>query len=396
MIILDGLSDVGSPALNGKTPLQAAYAPHLHYLGTQGRVLRIDTTFEGFPVESMVCIMGLLGYEPQQFYPAGRASFEALAKGIPLSPRDLILRCNTVTIDPQTRQLTDFTAGMIRDAAARRIVSRIQLPNPTWELYPGQSYRNILVIRDAGVDPRQITCAPPHQHVGEYVESMLPTSTETAAQPLMEALREFLLSSHAQIGAMDHDEEIVANMLWVWSPAERATWPSFRSRTGMRGAVVGGLDFLHGIAMAADMFVEVIPGATGEIESNLAAKAEHAARYLERFDFVLAHVNATDEAAHQKDPDLKRRAIERADRELVGPLLRVLHERHAEAGFRVLVCGDHMTRSTDGRHVGLPVPAAMFGAGIVPSGATAFSETEADRCPSVPSLEILKAMQEAR
>jgi 2,3-bisphosphoglycerate-independent phosphoglycerate mutase len=148
--------------------------------------------------------------------------------------------------------------------------------------------------------------------------------------------------------------------------------------------------------MAADMFVEVVPGATGEIESNLAAKAEYSARYLERFDFVLTHVNAPDEAGHQKDPVLKQKTIERADREVIGPLLSTLNERYSAVGYRMLVCGDHMTRSDDGRHLGVPVPAALFGTGVSASGVSHFSEAAADVRDVIDSLDTLRFMRDAR
>jgi 2,3-bisphosphoglycerate-independent phosphoglycerate mutase len=89
MIIIDGLGDEPIPDLNGRTPLEAAFIPNIQYIANGGRTGQIRTTFPGFPIESMVCIMGLLGYEPERFYPYGRASFEAMAKGIPLQPNDL-------------------------------------------------------------------------------------------------------------------------------------------------------------------------------------------------------------------------------------------------------------------------------------------------------------------
>jgi len=119
MIIIDGLGDELIPELDGATPLEASFAPNMHYIASRGRIGRIRTTFPGYPIESMVCIMGLLGYEPERFYPHGRASFEAMAKGIPLHPGDLVLRCNTITVDPVARTLADFTAGMISDSKAR-------------------------------------------------------------------------------------------------------------------------------------------------------------------------------------------------------------------------------------------------------------------------------------
>src|SRR4051812_11189999 len=99
MIIIDGMGDEPLPELGGRTPLEAAFAPNIHYIANKGQIGQLKTTFTGFPIESMVCIMGLLGYEPEQYYPCGRASFEAMAKGIPLRPTDVVLRCNTVTVD---------------------------------------------------------------------------------------------------------------------------------------------------------------------------------------------------------------------------------------------------------------------------------------------------------
>ena len=67
---------------------------------------------------------------------------------------------------------------------------------------------------------------------------------------------------------------------------------------GLDAAFVGGLDFLHGIAMTANIHFDVIPGATGYTDTNYSAKAEYTIRYVHDSDFVLAHVNTTDEEAH--------------------------------------------------------------------------------------------------
>ena len=136
MVIIDGLGDEPITELNGITPLAAAFAPNLHYIASRGKVGRIETTFPGFPIESMVCIMGLLGYEPEKYYPTGRASFEALAKGIPLNANDLIFRCNTITVDKNKQTLADFTGGLISDSDARKLISRITLPFDHWVLIP--------------------------------------------------------------------------------------------------------------------------------------------------------------------------------------------------------------------------------------------------------------------
>jgi 2,3-bisphosphoglycerate-independent phosphoglycerate mutase len=389
VIVIDGLSDDPIPDLGGKTPLEASFAPNTHYIATRGQIGRIRTTFTGYPIESVVCIMGLLGYDPASYYPGGRSSFEAMAKGIPLASKDLVFRCNIVTADLQKQVISDFTAGMITDSNARRILSRMELPSNTWELYPGQSYRNILIVRNANADPYRVKCFEPHMNVGKPLKDILPRSNEPDLQPLVEQLNGFLLDSQRQIETMDLPSECAGNMLWVWSPSIKPTWPSFKQTTGLDAAFVGGLDFLHGIAMAANIHFDVIPGATGYIDTNYVAKAEYAVRYLRDFDFVLVHVNATDEEAHQHNHRGKIEAIEKVDRLIVGPVLYELQKRHRD-DFRVVVCGDHETRCSDGKHVADPVPFAVFGKGISPCNATRFSESDCLRFEPLASLEFLK------
>jgi 2,3-bisphosphoglycerate-independent phosphoglycerate mutase len=359
LIILDGLGDEPIAELGGTTPLEAAVAPNLHFIASRGGIGSIRTTFDGFPIESMVCIMGLLGYPPDEFYPAGRAGFEAMAKGIPLHPDDLVLRCNTVTVDRDAQTLTDFTGGMITDSAARKLVSGIEPPEPTWEIYPGQSYRNILIIRRAGVNPKTLKCFEPHMNIGAEVESVLPRGSDPATERIASQLREFLLDSQRQIAGKEQESGCAANMLWVWSPSRKAVWPSFSERMGWKGAVVGGLDFLHGIAMAANMHWEHVPGATGYIDTDYGAKARAALSYLDNHDFVLVHINATDEEAHQRNWRGKIDAIQKADRMVIGPLLAALQDRFPDR-YRIAICGDHSTRCSDGKHTDDLVPFAIY------------------------------------
>ncbi len=389
LFILDGVGDDPIPDLGGRTPLGAAFAPHLHYLASRGRIGRIRTTFPGLPIESMVCIMGLLGYPPGQYYPGGRSSFEAMAKGIPLHPRDLVLRCNTVSVDPVAKTMVDFTGGLISDADARALIARIELPHENWELYPGQSYRNLLIIRRAGVDTASVACSEPHMHPGEAFLPLLPTSRSPESRVLCEELSRFLLDSTTQIERMGLRSGVRANMLWVWSPSRKPVWPTFKSLTGLDSACVGGLDFLLGIAMAAGMRCDVIPGATGYLDTNYRAKAEYTIQFLRDADFVLTHINAPDEAAHQHDHRGKVEAIERIDQFVVGPVLR--HLESTGEDYRVVVCGDHNTRCRDGRHTDDPVPFAAYSPRRSVTGG-AFTEAACSAFPPIDSLQVLSEL----
>ena len=104
--------------------------------------------------------MELLGYEPEKFYPTGRASFEALAKGIPLHSTDLVFRCNTVTIDRDKQTLNDFTAGLISDSDARKLVTQIDLCLSTPGNFTLDKATAIFSLFAAPISRRAISGAP--------------------------------------------------------------------------------------------------------------------------------------------------------------------------------------------------------------------------------------------
>ena len=65
-----------------------------------------------------------------------------------------------------------------------------------------------------------------------------------------------------------------------------------------------------------------MPGATGFLDTDYAAKARYGLKSLERHDFLLLHIEAPDEAGHMGRADLKDEAIERIDELIIGPMLR--------------------------------------------------------------------------
>lgn len=359
LLIIDGASDVPLSELNGQTPLQAAFTPHLDWLARHALIGRLVTAHKDFPVESLICIMGMLGYDPVRYYPSGRASFEALARGVPLHKGDMTFRCNIVRVSDDGNILEDFTANMISDTCARKLLARTKLPFDSWELHPGQSYRNLLIVRGAGIPASTISCSPPHMHIGENVHALLPRAASPDAEGLAFCLRSFLLESFSSFIKTPRIPTCSGNMLWLWSPSGVPHLPSFRSLHSMEGTVIAGLDFMHGLAVATDLNFEIIPGATGYIDTDYEAKANAACSALESTDFVVLHVNASDEAAHLRNGRLKTKVIENVDRLVLEPLLRHLRQRFPDA-FSLAICADHMTRSTDGKHVGEPTPCLIW------------------------------------
>ena len=104
-----------------------------------------------------------------------------------------------------------------------------------------------------------------------------------------------------------------------------------------------------------------VPGATGYLDTDYAAKGRHGDRGLKDHDLVCVHVEAPDEASHEGRADAKVEALERIDAEIVGPLREALA---SHGDYRILVSPDHATLLRTRAHDRAPVPWAICGTGV--------------------------------
>ncbi len=74
------------------------------------------------------------------------------------------------------------------------------------------------------------------------------------------------------------------------------------------------------------------PGATGYLDTDYAAKGRYGVEALKDHDLVCVHVEAPDEASHEGRADAKVEALERIDRDIVGPLAQALEALRATIG----------------------------------------------------------------
>ncbi|MEK6537113.1 MAG: phosphoglycerate mutase, partial [Actinomycetota bacterium] len=144
-----------------------------------------------------------------------------------------------------------------------------------------------------------------------------------------------------------------ANMIWLWGQGTAPKMPSFHERFGLRGSVISAVDLIKGLGKYAGLEVIEVPGATGWLDTDYAAKARYALKQLESKDFVYVHVEAPDEASHSGDSAAKVEAIERFDSLLLGSLLEGLK---AFPEHRVLILPDHATPLATKTHNADPVP----------------------------------------
>jgi 2,3-bisphosphoglycerate-independent phosphoglycerate mutase len=108
------------------------------------------------------------------------------------------------------------------------------------------------------------------------------------------------------------------------------------------------------------------------MNNDYVAQANGALEGLARYDIVVVHVEATDEAAHAGLIKDKIEAIQNVDRHIVSQL-----RSWDEDALRVLILPDHATPIKTQTHVADPVPFILWGPGFKASGAKRFTEAEA-------------------
>jgi 2,3-bisphosphoglycerate-independent phosphoglycerate mutase len=162
--------------------------------------------------------------------------------------------------------------------------------------------------------------------------------------------------------------------IWLWGQGKQARLESFHKRFGLRGAAITAVDLVRGLAKLVGFDLIDVPGATGFTDTNYEGKGAAAIKALEKYDLVFVHIEAPDEASHEKNAELKKTAIERVDRHIVGPVREAL-ERYGN--WRMLVLPDHPTLVGNGAHDGAPVPFAMAGTGVEGVLHREFGETNA-------------------
>jgi 2,3-bisphosphoglycerate-independent phosphoglycerate mutase len=390
ILCVDGMADFQSAALGRRTVMEAARTTAMDRLTTLGTLGRAQTSWPVLPCGSPVANLAILGYDPNRYHPNGRSSFEALAAGTRLRPGDIAFRCNLVTISADGR-MEDFTAGQIDTDVAGDLVWGYETPDAKMELYVGQQYRHCLILRDAHIPPEELELAAPHCFQKELIAPLFPKGRTPRARALAERLTQFMLDSQKYIAGYNHKTKTQATMFWLWSASSSPLLPPFEATFGKRGALVCGLDFLKGIAIAAGIETKNIVGATGYVDTNLRAKLRFTINYLRNYDFVYVHVNSLDEAAHMRDPFLKARMLEELDSQLLGPLLGYLEKNH-DSDWRLMVLPDHYTLSHDGTHHPRPVPVLLAGAGVRPGGFTRYSEAAAHDTPVVVGMRLMEPL----
>jgi 2,3-bisphosphoglycerate-independent phosphoglycerate mutase len=375
IVIPDGCADEPQASLGGNTPLQAARKPSMDRIAQIGVVGRSNNVPPSLTPASDVATLSLFGYDPLEVY-TGRAPLEAAAMGIQLGPEDWAIRCNLVTIENEV--MRDFTAGHINNSDGKALIDAVAqaLGKPRLEFHAGVSYRNLLIYRSGTTSSfsTQTKTQPPHDIPDQPIAAHLPQGPGSdLLRNLMEQSRG-ILHNHSVNRARRARGEKEATQIWLWGLGKAPHLRPFNQVYGKQGAIISAVDLVRGVGILLGWRRIDVPGATGYLDTDYAAKGRAGVDALRGHDLVCVHVEAPDEASHEGRADAKVKALEEIDRHIVGPLLDALPTYGA---WRILVSPDHRTPLRTRAHAHGVVPFALAGTGVEARGKTSYDEAVA-------------------
>ena len=355
------MADERIAKLNNQTPLEAANKPYMDLLARKGRCGLLHTVPNGFKPGSEIANMCVLGYDVRTEF-EGRGSLEAASIGVAIQEGEMAMRCNLICV--QDGKIKNHSAGHISNEEAKELIEFLQaeLGDDVFTFHNGISYRHLLIMK--GGDKR-VTCTPPHDVPGAKIEDVLVKADVAEANETAELLNKLtlksqeLLENHPVNLKRKAEGKDPANSIWVWSPGYRPSMKTLKEKFGIgSGAVISAVDLIKGIGIYAGLESIEVEGATGLYNTNYEGKAEAAINALKENDFVFLHVEASDEAGHEGDVDLKVKTIEYLDSRIVKPIYEEVSKWDEPVSIAILP--DHPTPCAIKTHTASAIPFIIY------------------------------------
>ena len=405
IILGDGMADWAVQSLGNKTLLQFAKTPYMDFLAKNGRTGMLKTVPDGFHPGSEIANSSILGYDQHEVY-EGRGPLEAASIGVELAPDDMAIRCNIVCIEGD--HIKNHSCGRLETEEGDVLIRYLQehLANDSEivakyghvvHFYTGVQYRHLLVINGGS---KHLQCTPPHDVPLKPWRPLLvkpdleaekndPKKSTLSAVETAELINTLILKSQELLGKHPFNQQRIAegkdpaNSIWPWAGGYRphvvpltTTFPQIK-----KGAVITAVDLIRGIGTLAGLRVIDVEGATGLYDTNYEGKAAAAIEALRTDDFVYLHVEASDEAGHDGELELKLQTIENLDRRIVGPIYEEV-KNWGRAGTEaadlepvaIAVLPDHPTPIELRTHTNEPVPFLIYAPNIEADDVQTFDE----------------------
>jgi 2,3-bisphosphoglycerate-independent phosphoglycerate mutase len=382
LLILDGLGDRGHAAFAGQTPLQMASTPNLDQLAALGMTGLYHPWLLGTALPSEIAHFLLFGYDLEDF--PGRGYIEALGENLPMEDTDVALLGRIFAVKKQRGlfilteedpQLDDASCMALQEA-----VHTFPHQDVTISFVPTGGIKGIVLLK--GQVSAAITDSNPI-YEGRPLMEVLPLEgheQDARAQHTAQALNSYLRWSHRQLSAHPLNRQrkrlglAPLNAVGLQRAGQKKPVVPFFDKWGFKSLAIATGCLFRGLTQHLGMEalrVEVTDDAHADLLKRL--KLAHKAK---GYDFVYVHTKVPDEAAHTKDPLIKKEAVETLDRVLAFALEEIVKDPET----LLVITADHATNSAGAMiHSGEAVPLLMVGKYTWRDQVTRFDEVSCSR-----------------
>jgi 2,3-bisphosphoglycerate-independent phosphoglycerate mutase len=396
-VLLDGIGDLPHYALNGLTPLEAAYTPHLDALARNGAMGSVISVGKGIAPQSDIAVFNMLGYNFKDGSYVGRGVIESIGCNIDFREGDLALRGNFATVDDNLK-IVDRRAGRAISTEEAKSVCKTLSDNITFSdkdgsmtLKPTIAHRVVIRFRHAKmklsdkitntdpaydkVDGMGIAKAVTNEDI--YIQESKAQEDTEPAKVAARMLNEFtiqvvqLLRDHPVNRTRIAAGKKPMNCILARDSGNR--YPNVEPINKMYNMSVGGIvDMPVEIGISKVLGIKMFQaGDTVDYEK----KAKVAADSLKLVNAMYVHIKGPDEFGHDGNASGKKKNIEDIDRRFFGTLVQELNKVDAA----IVISGDHSTPCIKKGHSDDPVPLLVSSSRVEQDGSARFTEKYAKR-----------------
>lgn len=348
-VILDGLADKGE-----KTPLVVAKKENLDFFASHG----ICCLWQGakapkyYNPKSMsdVATLELLGYSWRDN--PGRGFIEALGIGIKPKKNEIYLRGNFATVEKIDNKfkIIDRRAG--RDPSYLDELSNsleMNIEDVKIRCVHTIGHRCILVVRGKGLS----TSITDSDAEGDFVNEILPKSRK--AKKIARILNKFSLKSFEILDSnpLNKKRKMKANFILLRGVGKIKTVENFKNKYKLNACSISGHVVIKGISKYLGINIINVKGANAELNTNLKGKIDAVEKALNKYDFILLHINGCDVAAHDNNFEAKKRFLEKIDKVVFSRIRKF-------SNINLIVTSDHITSVASGKHEFGEVPILFY------------------------------------
>ncbi|MFZ5449007.1 MAG: alkaline phosphatase family protein [Thermodesulfobacteriota bacterium] len=364
LLILDGLGDRGHAVLNGQTPLQAASTPNLDRLAALGMTGLYHPWLQGMALPSEIAHFLLFGYDFAGF--SGRGYIEALGENLPLGDQDVALLGRIFSVRKKKDELVLVVEDPKVDQATclelQKAIQTFHWKGADITFEPTGGIRSIVIVK-GDVSPEITDSNPIYE--GRPLMEVLPwekAQDVENARRTAQALNRYAIWGYQQLSRHPLNKARVRqglaplNAVGLQRAGQYKPVPPFKEKWGLKALAIAAGPIYRGLSQYLGL--EIVPVKdTDRPEADLQERLELAHKAKD-YDFIYVHTKAPDEAAHTKNPLIKRDAIAALDGVLSFALEKILPDPET----LLVITADHSTNS-DGKmiHSGESVPLLMVG-----------------------------------